>query len=72
MTITFSLAAAVGIALSGLLFIAVAVLCHQQGLFDGHDTHGIGAMFTLLLFGILWAVPSLAGWAIYATWRAKP
>ncbi len=68
MTITLSLAAVIGIGLSLLLLCAVLYLCHQQGLFDGRDTYGLGGLFAVVLISLLWLAPSLAGWAIYATW----
>ena len=70
MTITLSLSLVVGLALSAALFVAVTVLCWHQGMFDGGGGYagGLDAVFTVIAYTLCWAVPSLAGWAIYATW----
>lgn len=70
MTLTISLSALVLIGLSVALFIGVTVLCFMQGMFDGGGGYagGLGSIFTFLFYVVFWAVPSLAGWAIWATW----
>jgi len=67
MTITLSLPILILLGISVVLFIATTLLCFQQGLFD-NDSYGIGAMFALLIYAILWAIPSVLAWAIWATW----
>lgn len=67
MTVTLSLPFLLGICLSVALFAGVTVLAWTQGLFEDAP-YGVGGMFALMLYAILWALPSLAGWAIYATW----
>jgi hypothetical protein len=54
-------------ACSLVLFIAVTVLAHQQGLFDG-DSLGVGAMFALTFYLLFWLAPTLLAWAVWATW----
>lgn len=70
MTLTISLPVLIGLSLCLLLFIAVTVLAHSEGMFDdpGGYLAGLNGAFLVLLYAILWALPSLAGWAIYATW----
>lgn len=70
MTLTISLPALILIGISLALFIGVTVLCFYQGMFDnsGGYAGGLDGLFTLILYLIFWALPSLAGWAIWATW----
>jgi len=70
MTLTISLPLLILLGISLALFATVTVLCHCQGLFDGGDGYlaGLDSLFTLILYGMFWAVPSLMAWAIWATW----
>lgn len=71
MTITLTLPFLLLAGFSLGLFIGVTILCHQQGLFDaggGGYLGGIDALFTIILYAILWAIPSLIAWAAWATW----
>jgi len=65
-----SLPLLIGIGLSAVLFIAVTLLLLWGGFFD--DSGGFYAGFTavcnLLAYTIFWAIPTLIGWAVYATW----
>ena len=72
MTVTIPLSLMVIGGLSALLFIAVTVFAWHAGLFDdaGGYAGGLEAFFITILYAVLWAIPSLAGWAIYATWFA--
>jgi hypothetical protein len=70
MTITLSLPFLLLAGFSLLLFIGVTILGHYQGMFDGGDGYagGLGGLFLIILYAILWAGPSLLAWAIWATW----
>lgn len=68
LTIALSTGAVFLIVASAMLFIAVTVFCGYAGLFDGGDTYGIGALFTLAIYAILWAIPSLVAWGVWAMW----
>lgn len=70
MTLTISLPALILIVLSLALFIGVTFLCFCQGMFDdgGGYGGGLGGMFIFIFYAVFWAIPSLAGWAIWATW----
>lgn len=74
MTVTIPLALLVIGSLSALLFVAVTVFAWYSGLFDGGSSGyaaGLEGFFIIILYAVLWAIPSLAGWAIYATWFAN-
>ena len=70
MSVTFSIqfSAAMVIGFSLLLLIAVTAFCVKSGLWDDGDPWGIGWMFTIIIYACFWAVPSLAAWAVWATW----
>lgn len=70
MTLTLSLPLLMLVGFSLLLFISVTIFCHSQGMFDGGGGYlgGIDALFTLIVYGMFWAVPSLMAWAVWATW----
>ena len=71
MTLTLSLSVLVLIGISLSLFVGVTILAHSQGMFDrggGGYLGGINALFTIILYAVFWAVPSLLAWAIWATW----
>ena len=70
MTLTLSLPFLLLAGFSLGLFIGVTILCHTQGLFEGGGVYlaGIDSLFTLILYAVLWAVPSLGAWAVWATW----
>lgn len=71
MTLTLSLPVLALIALSLALFVGVTILAHSQGLFDGGGGSllgGINALFTVALYAVFWAAPSLLAWAVWATW----
>jgi len=71
MTLTISLPVLILIGVCLALFIGVTLLAHSQGLFDkggGGYLGGIDSLFTMILYTLLWAVPSLLIWAIWATW----
>jgi ABC-type dipeptide/oligopeptide/nickel transport system permease subunit len=73
MTFTIPLSLFVIVSLSALLFFAVTVFAWHSGLFDGGSSGyagGMDGLFLIILYAVLWAIPSLAGWAIYATWFA--
>lgn len=67
-TLTLGLVPLVLIGVSVILFGLATWACASQGLFEGSDTFGVGAMFTLVIYAVLWAIPSLIAWAVYATW----
>lgn len=68
MTITLPLMLLAGF--SALLFLVVTVLCHRRGFFDSCSGVGAGfaGLFLVVTYAILWAVPSLLAWAVWATW----
>ena len=70
MTLTLSLPVLVLLGISFALFIGVTILAHSQGMLDGGGGYlgGIDALFTIILYAVFWAVPSLLAWAIWATW----
>lgn len=71
MTITFTLPFLLLAGFSLALFIGVTILAHSQGMFDGSGggyLGGIDALFTIILYAVFWAVPSLLAWAVWATW----
>ena len=69
MTLTLSLPVLVLLGISFALFIGVTILAHSQGMLDGGGyLGGIDALFTIILYAVFWAVPSLLAWAIWATW----
>ena len=71
MTLTLSLPVLILIGISLALFVGVTILAHSQGMFDGGGggyLGGIDALFTIILYVVFWAVPSLLAWAIWATW----
>lgn len=70
MTLTFSitLSGALVIGFSVFLLIATTGFCLIAGLFDGDDPWGVAWIFTLIIYGICWAMPSLIAWAVWATW----
>ena len=71
MTITISLGAMILIGISVALFVGTTILCHLQGLFDGSSggyLSGLDSLFTIIIYAVFWAIPSLASWAIWATW----
>lgn len=67
-TIALPTGLAIIIAVSVVLFILVTFLCGLSGLFDGHDSMGIGALMIVIFYSALWLVPSLLAWAVWATW----
>jgi len=66
-TITISLGVVGLLAFSLVLFLLVTWLIGAQGLFFD-DTFGIGALFAIAFYAILWVIPSLIAWGIWATW----
>lgn len=68
MIITIPIGLLAVLCISLVLFILVTLSCHRSGLFDGTDSLGIGALFTLLFYALGWLIPSLAAWAAWATW----
>lgn len=58
------------IALSVMLLVAATLLCWHQGLFDGGGGHdlGMGLMFKIAIYVIVWALPSLIGLVVYLIW----
>lgn len=68
MTLAISLPMLIGLGLSFLLFIAVSVLAVRQGLFDGGGYSDLSQISVVFFYIFLWLVPSLLGWAAYATW----
>ena len=70
MTFTIPLSLMGIAAFSAFLFIAVTIICWRNGMFDGGGGYagGLDALFTIIAYAILWAIPSLAAWAVYATW----
>lgn len=71
MTLTISLPVLILLGLSLALFVGATILAHSQGMFDaggGGYLGGIDAMFTMILYTLLWALPSLLAWAVWATW----
>ncbi|MGE0745279.1 MAG: hypothetical protein AB7K86_08530 [Rhodospirillales bacterium] len=66
-TFAISWAALSLIGLSAALFIGVTVLCRRAGFFEA-DNYGIGALFALGAYSVLWAIPTLIAWAVWATW----
>lgn len=68
MTIAISLPVLWLIAISFFMFVVATWLCFSQGLFDGSDTYGVWALFIVCIYAVFWAVPSLATWAVWATW----
>lgn len=51
-----------------VLFLIALWLCWSQGMFDEGDSYGIGCVFSIAVMALVFAIPSLTGWAIYATW----
>ncbi|MFN3303053.1 MAG: hypothetical protein ACK44A_04960 [Roseateles sp.] len=70
MTLTLSLPVLILLGISLALFIATTYLCHSQGMFDGGGGYagGLDGLFTVILYAIFWAIPSLIAWAVWATW----
>lgn len=70
MTLTISLPVLILLCISFALFVGVTILCLSQGLFDrgGGYLGGIDAMFTIIIYAVAWAIPSLLAWAAWATW----
>ena len=70
MTVTLTLPFLMLAGFSLALFIGVTIFCHFQGLFDngGGYLGGIDALFTIIVYSMFWAVPSLMAWAVWATW----
>lgn len=70
MTIAISYPLLVGALLSLALFCAVTFLAFRKGMFDGGGGYasGLEGVFLIALYAFLWAIPTLAGWAIYAPW----
>jgi hypothetical protein len=70
-TFSLSIGAMALIALTIVLFVGMTLLCWLGGLFDGAggafgcDT---SPLFIAFFFAIGWALPSLAAWAVWATW----
>ena len=68
MTFTITLPFILLLAFSFVMFILATLLNWQQGLFEPASDYGVGGFFALTIYAILWVIPSLAAWAIYATW----
>ena len=68
MTFTIAMPALWIILTSAALFIGVTALTIWQGMWDGGDPYGVGAMFICFIYMVLWALPSLIIWAVWATW----
>lgn len=71
MTLTISLPVLALIVISLVLFVGVTILAHSQGMFDGGGgslAGGVNALFTVTLYAVFWAAPSLLAWAVWATW----
>ena len=65
MTITIPVALLALICASVALLIIVTVVVWRNGGFGGGTTDGL---FAVLAYLIGWALPTLAGWAVWATW----
>lgn len=50
-----------------LLFALVTMFCWRAGLFEGNDL-GLGTLFAVLFYAGGWVIPTLAMWAVWATW----
>jgi len=69
MTLTITLLPAMLIVASIALFLAATWFLWWQGLFDGsHDPFGMGFLFCIAIYSVFWLIPSLTGWAVWATW----
>lgn len=68
MTFTITLPLILLLAFSFVMFILATLLNWQQGLFEPASDYGFGGLFAAMIYAILWAIPSLLAWAIYATW----
>lgn len=55
---------------SMLLFICVTIFCYWQGMFDGGGGYagGLDGLFIVIAYAVLWVVPTLLAWAVWATW----
>lgn len=68
-TLSISAGALFVVGLSVALFVAVSVFCRWHRMFDEwSDPMNFMALFVLLAYAVLWAVPSLVAWAVWATW----
>ena len=68
MTITISLTTLLLSSGALTLFLIALWLCWREGLFDGSYSYGIACVFVIAIMSIVFAIPSLAGWTLYATW----
>lgn len=55
--------------LSVALLIAATVICYWAGFFD-NDTFDIGSLFAFVVYLLVWVIPSLIAWGVWATWFA--
>lgn len=65
MTITIPAPLFALICASLALLIVITAVVWQSGGFDGGPTDGL---FAVLAYLLGWALPTLAGWAVWATW----
>lgn len=67
-TVTLSAAALFALAGSAALFVIATIICAREKLFSANDSYEIGALFGLCVYALVWLVPSLLSWAVWATW----
>lgn len=65
MTITMPMTLLALICASLALLIIITAVVRRNGGFDGGSTDGL---FAVLAYLLAWALPTLAGWAVWATW----
>lgn len=56
------------VGVSAITFIVLTVVLFREGVFDGSDLFGLNVLFATLTYAVLWLIPSLLAWAIWATW----
>lgn len=67
MTIFLPIPVLILLGISFVLFLGATLVCRWQRFFEQDDL-GLGAAFAMLVYAILWALPSVLLWAIWATW----
>jgi hypothetical protein len=70
LTISLSAGAITVIAICVGLFLAATACCAKADLFGSKAgmASAFDGAFILLIYALVWAVPSLIAWAVWATW----
>jgi len=68
MTFTISNGATLMLAFSACLFTVVTAISIKEDMWNDEWNAGLGVIALVMLYGFLWAIPSLLVWAVWATW----